>query len=122
MSLTDYVDRPKQRLEATYAIASAESAKNANRQNEFYDVKVRHSNLEVGDCVLVEKKRHMGRHKIVDIWEHWPFVVIGKPALDIPVYEAMMENAQTTKQRTLHRNMLLPFTGLPCLRTHNRHN
>ena len=81
-----YVDSLKQRLDAPYLIASEESARNATRQKGYYDAKVRHSNLEVGDLVLVEKKGHKGKHKIGDIWEHCPYVVTGKPAPDLPVY------------------------------------
>ena len=62
-----------------------------NRHKGYYGVKIRHSNLEVGICDLGEKKWHKG------IWDT-PFVVIGNPAPDIRVYEAMKENAQNTKQ------------------------
>ena len=114
----DYVDRLKQRLATAYETASEEAKKSAGRQKDYYDEKVRHSNLEVGDCVLVEKKGHKGKHKLADLWEHCPYVVIGQPVLDIPVYEVVKENTHKPKPRTLHRNMLLPFTGLPCPRTH----
>ena len=91
---------------------------NASRQKEYYDAKVSHSNLEVGDPVLVEKKGNKGRHKIGYIWEHCPYVVIGKPAPGILVYDVVKENTIHTKHRTPYRNMLLPFTGLPCPWTH----
>ena len=117
-SQEDYVDRIKQRLDAAYLKASEESARNATRQKGYYIAKVRHSDLEVGDRVLVEKKEHKRKHKIGVIWEHCPYVVTGKPAPDIPVYDVVKENARNSKKRTLHRNMLLPFTGLPCPRTH----
>ena len=112
-SHNDYIYQLKQHFEAAYVIA-----KNASLQRGYYDAKVRHSNLEVGDPVLVEKKGHKGRHKIGYIWEHCPYVVIGKPNPDIPVYDVVKENTISTKQRTPHRNILLPFTGLPCPWTH----
>ena len=112
----DYVDRLKQWLATAYETASEEAKKSAGRLKDYYDEKVRHSNLEVVDCVLVEKKEHKGKHKLADFWEHCPYVAIGQPVLDIPVYEEVKEN--TPKPRTLHGNMLLPFTGLPCPRTH----
>ena len=117
-SQEDYVDRLKQRLDAAYLVAFEESARNATRQNGYYDAKVRHFNLEVRDRVLVEKKGHKGKHKIEDIWVRCPYVVTGKPAPDIPVYDVVEENARNSKKRTLHRNMLLLFTGLPCPRAH----
>ena len=59
-----------------------------------------------------------GNTKIGDIQEHYPYVVTEKPAPDTSVYDVVMENARNIKQRTLHRNMLLPVTGLPYPRTH----
>ena len=55
------------------------------RQKEYYDEKVRHSKLQVLDCDLMEKTGHKGRHKLADLLEHCPYVVIGQPVLDIPV-------------------------------------
>ena len=52
------------------------------------------------------------------MWEHCPYVVKSQPVPAIPVYEVVKENTPGSKPRVLHRNMLLPFTGLPCLRTH----
>ena len=68
----------------------------------YVDAKVRHSNLEVGYCGLVEKKGHKGRHKIGDIWEHCPYVVIGKPAPVIPVYNVVKGNVRNTKPYEMH--------------------
>ena len=113
----DYVDRLRQRLTTAYEIASEEARKSAGRQKDYYDEKVRYSKLEVGDRVLVEKKGHKKKHKIADIWEHCPYVVVGQPVPDIPIFEVVKEHARNMKPRTLHRNMLLPFTGLPCPRT-----
>ena len=63
----DYVDRLKQRLATAYEAASDEPKKGAGVQKDYYDEKVRHSNLEVGDRVLVEKKGHKGKQKLADL-------------------------------------------------------
>ena len=114
----DYVDRQKLRLVTAYDKASLEAKRSAERQKD-YDEKVRHVKLEVGDRVLVEKKGHKGNHKLADLLEHCPYIVTGQPVSDMPVYEVVKENARNSKLRTLHRNMLLPFTGLPCPWTHH---
>ncbi|MEW8316224.1 MAG: reverse transcriptase domain-containing protein [Candidatus Thiodiazotropha endolucinida] len=114
----DYVDRLKLRLTTAYDKASAEAEKSAARQKSYYDEKVRHVILDVGDRVLVKKKGRKGKHRLANLWEHCPYVVIGQPVPDVPVYEVVKENARNAKPRTLHRNMLLPFTGLPCPKTH----
>ncbi|MCG8048342.1 MAG: RNase H-like domain-containing protein, partial [Candidatus Thiodiazotropha endolucinida] len=116
----DYAGRLNEKLTRAYATASEEAKKSASRQKGYYDENVRNSCLEVGDRVLVEKKGHRGKHKLADLWEHCPYVVISKPLPDVPVYEVIKENARNSKPRTLHRNMLLPFKGLPCPRTHSQ--
>ena len=46
--------------------------------------------------------------------EHKPYIVREQPNPDIPVYIVQTEGSRK-KLRTLHRNLLLPFMGLPCL-------
>ena len=72
----------------------------------------------MGDHVLVKNVGLRRRQKLADMWEHCPYVVKSQPVPAIPVYEVVKENTPCSKQRVLHCNMLLPFTGLPCLRTH----
>ena len=67
-----------------------------------------------GDSVLVhvQKKRVQGNHKIGNIWKNSPYIVKKQPMPDIPVYLVQKENSNK-KPRLIHRNMLLPFNGLP---------
>ena len=51
---------------------------------------------------------------MADIWEHSPYIVKRQPIEGIPVYEVYKETSSHPKMRLLHRNMLLPFMGLPC--------
>ena len=51
-SHNDFVEKLNQRIDAANVIASEESAANANRQKGCCAAKVRHSNLEVGGCVM----------------------------------------------------------------------
>ena len=55
-----------------------------------------------------------GKHKLADRWEHKPFIVKDRPNSDILVY-VVQEEGSRKKPRILHRNLLLPFMGLPCL-------
>ena len=57
---------------------------------------------------------HKEKNKIGDIRGHCPYVVTEKPTPNTSVYDVVKENERNTKQRRLHRNMLLPVTGLPC--------
>ena len=112
-SYTDYVTKLKSRLAFAYDTASKEARKNADRHKAMYDLHVRHAALEPGDRVLVRKTGKRGRHKIGDEWEHCAYIVDRQPIAGIPVYDVHKENDRTNKVRTLHRNMLLPFMGLP---------
>ena len=67
--------------------------------------------LSVGDQVLVRKVGLVGRNKLADRWEEDLFVVLEKPNPDIPVYRVKPKDSGG-RVRTLHRNLLLPVSGL----------
>ena len=73
------------------------------------------STLHEGDRVLVKNVGLRGRRKLADRWERTPYVIKSQPNSDIPVYVVQLEKPRTRKTRTLHRNLLLPFSsvGLP---------
>ena len=68
--------------------------------------------LQPGDRVLVRNVGLKGKQKLADIWEKNTYIVKRQIAPDIPVYEVRQEGS-TKRSRTLHRNILLPFDGLP---------
>ena len=117
-SRQDYVDKLKERMAYAYETASSEARKSAERQKGYYDYKVSFMKLEVGDRVLVKNVGLRDKQKLADLWEHCPYVVKSQPVPAISVYEVVKENSPGSKPRVLHRNMLLPFSGLPCPRTH----
>ena len=114
MSHQDYADKLKNRLSDAYKCASEEAAHKGEKYKHYYDKGIRHSVLEAGDRVLVKKVGIKGKHKLADIWESTPYVVISQPMPDIPLYMVKKENS-TNKPKPLHRNMLLPFTALPSI-------
>ena len=77
-------------------------------------MKARSSVLQPGDYVLVRHVGLHGKHKLAGRWEHKPYIVREQPNPDIHVY-TVQEEGSRKKPRTLHRNLLLPFMGLPCL-------
>ena len=111
-SRADYVDKLKQRLTSSYETATRQAEASAREQKWLFDLYVCNSLLTEGDRVLVRKVGVQGQQKHKDIWESRPYIVKRKIAPDIPVYEVHMEGTNK-KTRTLHRNMLLPFHGLP---------
>ena len=82
------------------------------KDKKYYDQKVRHVQLMPGDRVLIRKVGLKGKQKLADIWDREPYIVKRQPIPDIPVYEVQLEYNRR-KSKLLHRNMLLPFNGLP---------
>ena len=72
---------------------------------------VRLVRLQPGDRVLVRNVGLKGKQKLADIWDKYPYIVMGQP-IGIPVCDVQREN-DPLKKKLLHRNMLLPFRGLP---------
>ena len=108
----DYADKLKERLKYAYEKAGEEARNKGQKYKRYYDQNVRHSSVEVGDRVLVRKVGIKGKHKLADIWESCTYIVQSQPMPDVPVYVVQKEGSKA-KPRTLHRNMLLPFHGLP---------
>ena len=107
-----YATKLKKRLQFAYKVAASEARKSADRNKKIYDLKVREATLDVGDRVLVRQVGLRGKHKLADRWERTPYKVIEVPNKDIPVFKVQKESGDPTV-KTLHRNMLLPFTAIP---------
>ncbi|MCG8033934.1 MAG: DDE-type integrase/transposase/recombinase, partial [Candidatus Thiodiazotropha taylori] len=108
----DYVDKLQQRLKIAYERAGEEARRKGKKYKRYYDQNVKFANLVSGDRVLVKKVGIKGKHKLADIWETNTYIVTSQPMPDIPVYLVKEENS-SSKPKLLHRNMLLPFNGLP---------
>ena len=85
------------------------SPKQAQKYKLSYDKKVKGSQLQIDDLVLVKRVAWKGRHKIQNKWEPSEYVVeqFEKPNLKVPVYK--VRSLKDSKERVLHRNMLLSF-------------
>ena len=108
-----YGKQLKTRLQFAYDLAAKHAAKVSDKNKSYYDRKVRESVLEVGDRVLVRKVGLQGKQKLADKWEEEPYVVLSHPEPSSPVFKVREELNASGRVRTLHRNMLLPFTSIP---------
>ena len=94
-------------------IARRNSKKSSDSGKQAYDRKLYGATLGVGDRVLVRNKSERGgTGKLRSYWEGNVHVVVRKKDENIPVYVVTAENG-TGKERTLHRNLLLPCDHLP---------
>ena len=75
-SKTRYVQKLKQRLDFAYKRAREMSQKQSQKYKLSYDKKVKGSQLQVDDLVLVKRVAWKGRHKIQNKWEPDEYVVV----------------------------------------------
>ena len=107
-----YASKLKKRLHFAYKVASKEANKNATRHKSNYDGKVREATLGVGDRVLIRKVGLKGKNKLADRWDKHSYIVIEVPNEGVPVYRVQRESGDSMV-KTLHRNILLPFSAIP---------
>ena len=107
-----YVTDLKKRLEFAYKVASKEARKQGRRHKTVYDLRVRESQLQPRDRVLVRNVGVRGKRKIADRWEKDVYLVVDQPNKGIPVYLLKWEHGRG-RRRMLQRNLLLPFMALP---------
>ena len=97
----------------TRELADKKSGEAGTRAKQRYDRFVRSSILLHGDRVLVRNLSEWGGPgKQCSHWEDQIHIVVGRKGEDSPVYKVKPE-AGTGGNRTLHRNLLLPWKNLP---------
>ena len=97
----------------TRELADKKSGEAGTRAKQRYDRFVRSSILLYGDRVLVRNLSEWGGPgKQCSHWEDRIHIVVSRKGEDSPVYEVKLE-ASTGGNRTLHRNLLLPWKNLP---------
>ena len=83
------------------------SQKQAQNYKLSYDRKVKGTQLQIDDPVLVKRVAWKGRHKIQNKWEPEEYVVLEQLNKSVPVYK--VKPVSNGKERVIHRNMLLPL-------------
>ena len=107
-SLTQYVDKLRNRLKDSFELATQHADRARRKQKGYYDLKTRPADLQKNDRVLVKKLAFgEGKHKLSDRWEEEVYFVVDQPNEDIPVFT--LEGEKNGRRRTLHRNLLLPL-------------
>ena len=108
----EYVHKLQSRLKLAYRKAAEEAGKHAEVHKFHCDRGVRETKLVEGDCVLIKKVGFEGRHKLADVWEEEPHIVLRQPNPEIPVFDVQQVDGRG-RVKTLHRNELLPFNSIP---------
>ena len=89
--------------------AEALSLKESTRQKKYYDQKVKCSELQPGDMVLLRQKAFKGKHMIQYKWENTPYKVVEQINPNLPVFH-VESTGDSNKTRVLHRNIAIPLT------------
>jgi hypothetical protein len=112
-SRSDYVSKWKTAMTEAYRIAHEATTKSAEKGKKNYDRRIRYTDLQPGDRVLVRNlSPRGGPGKLRAFWEEEVHVVVSRKGPEIPVYELRPETGRG-RNRVLHRNLLLPCEHLP---------
>lgn len=107
VSLSEYVKRLTESLTENYQLATTHSLKNALKNKQRFDSKVRESTLEAGDRVLVRNVGIRGKHKISDRWGKTIYTVVKWIEMsEMSLFMLSFPNIQKPK-RVLHQDLLL---------------
>ncbi|XP_038063005.1 uncharacterized protein LOC119733688 [Patiria miniata] len=108
----EYSQRWRRQMEEAYEVARRNADKSAARGKRQYDRKMQSTVLQPGDRVLVRNLRETGGPgKLRAHWESEVHTVVKRLSDDSPVYKLRPERGQG-RNRTLHRNLLLPCNDL----------
>lgn len=105
---TSYAKSLRERMKKAYELASAAAKESQLHQKKYYDTKARGGEIQPTDRVLVKRVVFDGKHKLSDKWEEDVYIIHKQPNKDVPVFIIQKENG-TGRQRTVHRNLLLPI-------------
>lgn len=107
MNHSEYTEKWKVAMKEAYELARQNISKSAGDAKKQYDRKVRFSNLQPGDRVLVRNLSERGCPGKLRSHREQEVHIIVEQKGDLPVYEVTPEGRKG-KSRTLHRNLLLP--------------
>ncbi|KAJ8024914.1 ADP-ribosylation factor-like protein 5B [Holothuria leucospilota] len=106
-STSDWVSQHAHRLHHAHAAAERENTQASLNQKKMYDRKATDQPLNRGDRVLIRKFNFQGRHKLEDLWNPQPYIIVDQPSLNFPVYGVKPEHGNGVT-KVVHRNAVKP--------------
>jgi hypothetical protein len=70
-------------LKTALHLAQKAAEKSREKQEKYYNLKIRVTALQVGDRVLEKVVAFDGKHKIADRWEEDPYQIRNQPNPDV---------------------------------------
>ena len=104
----EYTKDLEEQLQAAFKTVRRHTAHCQWRQKHFYDRRLRGTQVQRGDQVLIRNVTPQG--KLDDRWSEEVYIVTSQPSADAPVYHLIQEGRKG-RPRTLHRTLLLPISS-----------
>ena len=119
-SYPQYVSYWGSATKQAYQLAAKHSHSSGEKAKGYYDQKIWHSTLQIGDRALVRNLSEWGGPgKLRSHWEDSIYIVVNQKRPDSLVYEVKPE-AGNGPTRTLHRNLLFLCNTLPVETAHQQ--
>lgn len=110
MSYDKYVQSLTNDLKEAMVIAQEHATKEQNRHTQLYNKRVKGSNIDVGDRVLLANKKERGKRKVADRWESTVYTVVDR---NTETHTYRIRDTVTGQVKVVHRNLLMLVNFLP---------
>lgn len=97
-------------LEEAMAIAQDHAVKEQNRHAQLYNRKVKGSQIQIGDRVLLANRKERGKKKLADRWESTIYTVVD---MNSETHTYRIRDTITGQEKVIHRNLLMLANFLP---------
>lgn len=97
-------------LKEAMVVAQEHVKKEQNRHALLYNRKVKGSNIEIGEQVLLANKKERGKRKLADRWESTIYTVMD---VNQKTHTYRISDNTSGKEKIVHRNLLMPVNFLP---------
>lgn len=110
VSYEKYVASLANDLKEAMVIAQVHATKEQNRHAQLYNRRVKGSNLNIGDRVLLANRKERGKKKLADRWDSTVYTVVD---VNTETHTYRIRDTITGREKVVHRNLLMLVNFLP---------
>ncbi|KAM7370275.1 hypothetical protein PAMP_011541 [Pampus punctatissimus] len=97
-------------LKEAMVIAQDHATNEQKRHAQLYNRKVKGSNINIGDRVLLANRKDRGKKKLADRWESTIYTVVD---MNPETHTYRVCDTVSGQEKVIHRNLLMPVNFLP---------